>query len=243
MHAPIDEQRHLVDIAELDARIAGLRHKDKHLPEQESLDELRTLRREASGGAARARIRLEDTERAHKKMVAELADLDKRAARAADTDEASLPTASQRRDAAHEKGAVARIIEDLSAQLADLTTDREAAEADVAHHGAKLDELDSKIATAEIARLHAIHDVGDSLDSAQRRRADLAAKVSGELMAEYERIAAERGAGAGELHPHRCGACQMELDRETIAEFQSTAANTVINCPECGAILVRPKGA
>lgn len=243
MQAPIDEQRHLVEIAELDARIAGLRHKDKHLPEQESLDELREQRRTAAGGAARARIRLEDAERAHKKMLSELSDLDKRAAQAAAIDEASLPTATARRDAAHEKGAVARLIEDLKAQLGELATAREAGEADVAHHGATLDQLDSKIATAEIARLHAIHDVGASLESAQSRRADLAAQVSAELMAEYEHIARERGAGAGELHPHRCGACQMELDRATIAEFHEVPADTVIHCPECGAILVRLKGA
>ena len=57
MYAPIDQQRHLIEIAELDARIAGLRHKDKYLPEQESLDALREERREVAGGAARARIR------------------------------------------------------------------------------------------------------------------------------------------------------------------------------------------
>lgn len=242
MYAPIDQQRHLIEIAELDARIAGLRHKDKYLPEQESLDALREERREVAGGAARARIRLEDVERAHKKMVAELADLDKRAANAETLDEASLPTASQRRDVAHEKGAVKRLVAELSAQLGELSTAREAAEADVSHHGASLDSLDSKIATAEITRLHAIHDVGESLDSAQRRRAELAAQLSTELMAEYDRIAADRGAGAGELHPHRCGACQMELDRATIAEFHGAPVDQIIHCPECGAILVRPKG-
>lgn len=243
MHAPIDQQRHLIEIAELDARIAALRHKDKNLPEQASLDELREQRRAAAGGAARARIRLEDAERAHKKMLSELADLEKRAAKAAATDEASLATASQRRDAAHEKGAVKRLVADLSEQLGELATARDAAEADVDHHGASLDSLDSKIATAEIARLHAIHDVGESLDSAQSRRADLAAQVPDELLAEYQRIATDRGAGAGELHPHRCGACQMELDRSTIAEFHNTPIEQIIHCPECGAILVRPKGA
>ena len=138
---------------------------------------------------------------------------------------------------------MARLTEELKAQLGNLETAREAGEADVAHQGAMLDQLDSKIATAEIARLHAIHDVGASLESAQSRRAALAAQVSAELMAEYERIAAERGAGAGELHPHRCGACQMELDRATIAAFHDIPAGTIIHCPECGAILVRPKGA
>lgn len=245
MHASNEKQRALVEIAELDARIAGLRHRDRHLPEQESLDALRAERAEAASGAARARIRLEDIDRARTKTVGDLESLDKRAARAAATELGPNSSAGDRREIENERGAVRRLVEDANAQLHELTERREALAADVAHHGAVLDDLDSRIATAEMTRLHALDDLGASLASSQRRRAELATQVPSDLLAHYETLAADRGAGAGagELAGNRCGACRMELARSSVAEINATPLDEVLHCPECGAILVRPAGA
>lgn len=242
MKAPIETQRLLVEVADLDARIAGLRHRDRHLPEQETLDELRAERTAAAGGAARARIRLEDVDRARSRLLGDRESLDKRAARADATELGAGSSAGDRRELANEKGAVRRLIEETEQALADLTEERDAAAADVAHHGALLDELDSRIATAEITRLHAMDDLGASLGSTQHRRAELVEKIPAEIFADYESIAAERGAGAGLLAGGRCGACHMELARSAVAEIAASPLDEVVHCPECRAILVRPAG-
>ena len=59
------------------------------------------------------------------------------------------------------------------------------------------------------------------------------------LDALYERVRAQRGIGAGLLRGRRCGACRIEIDRTTMSKIQSSAADDVVTCDECGAILVR----
>ena len=63
---------HLVDIADLDLRLAGLAHRREHLPEQETLDGLTAERRAATESVARARIHLEDLDRALAKLRSDL---------------------------------------------------------------------------------------------------------------------------------------------------------------------------
>ena len=59
------------------------------------------------------------------------------------------------------------------------------------------------------------------------------------LLKLYERVREHKGIGAALLRARRCGACQLELDRNTIAEIKNTAEDDVVQCENCGAILVR----
>jgi predicted nucleic acid-binding Zn-ribbon protein len=41
------------------------------------------------------------------------------------------------------------------------------------------------------------------------------------------------------LRSRRCGACQLDIDRNAIAEIKSAPEDTIVQCENCGAILVR----
>jgi predicted nucleic acid-binding Zn-ribbon protein len=55
----------------------------------------------------------------------------------------------------------------------------------------------------------------------------------------YERVRKNKGIGAALLRARRCGACRIELDRSAISRIAATAADEVVTCEECDAIMVR----
>jgi len=75
------------------------------------------------------------------------------------------------------------------------------------------------------------------------RRDELTAALDPELVALYERQRAGGGPGAGPLQGRRCGACRIEIDRGEMSRISAAADDEVLRCPECGAILLRVKGA
>ena len=60
-----------------------------------------------------------------------------------------------------------------------------------------------------------------------------------DLLKNYMRIAEAAGVGSAVLNGARCSACAMDLDRSTVSAFRSAPADDVLNCPECGVIVVR----
>jgi predicted nucleic acid-binding Zn-ribbon protein len=67
--------------------------------------------------------------------------------------------------------------------------------------------------------------------------------LDADLVALYERQRTRGGAGAGALQGRRCGACRIEIDKGELARISAAAEDEVLRCPECGAILLRVKGA
>lgn len=242
MQVPHADQRHLVDVAVLDAQLAALTYRDNHLPEQDTLEQLRTAERNARDGAARAQIRLEDTTRAHRKAVGELESLTTRAARTQERLSDPATGAAEKRELGFDIAAVERLRAEAETAVHDLTVQREAAKADLDHEGARVDALAEQIAAAEQARSTALGDLEAALAATRRDLEAARTQAPAELLSVYDEVRAERGAGAGELLGRRCGACQMELDNTTLAEFAEQPLDAVLRCPECRAILVRPVG-
>ena len=108
MRAEAAVQRRLVDLADLDLRIAGLSHRRAALAEQAEVDRLEGERRTARESAARARIAVEDLDRAIAKLDSDVEAVRRRRER----DEAlvaggELP-ARQVVEVEHELGTLAR---------------------------------------------------------------------------------------------------------------------------------------
>jgi predicted nucleic acid-binding Zn-ribbon protein len=60
-----------------------------------------------------------------------------------------------------------------------------------------------------------------------------------DLLKLYDRQREQRGIGAAPFQSRRCGACRIELDRNAVSKVKEAAADEVVRCEECGAILVR----
>lgn len=232
-------QRRLVDLADLDLRLAGLAHRRRELPEQVPLDDLQAQRRAAVESAARARIHVEDLDRAIAKLRSDLDAVRKR--RANDSEMLASGGVSERQstELEYELRSLARRQETLEGELGELTERREAVEADVRHSGAVVTDLDARIGTATADRDRALAELEDAVTETIAERAREAEEVPADLLEHYMHSAEAAGVGAAVLNGARCSACAMDLDRSTVSTFRSAPADEVLNCPECGVIVVR----
>ena len=239
MKADPQLQRRLVDLADLDLRLSGLAHRRQGLPEQVALDALEAERRSAIESAARAGIQVEDLDRAIAKLTSDLDAVRKR--RANDSKLLSAGGVSERQgtELEYELRSLARRQDVLESELAELTERHGALEADVQHSGATVSDLDARIDTAKIDRDVALADLEDAVTAALAERAREAGELPEALLAHYTRSAKSAGVGAAILNGNRCTACAMDLDRNSVSIFRSAADDEVLNCPECGVIVVR----
>ena len=239
MKADPHDQRRLVDLADLDLRLAGLTHRRRELPEQTALDELQAERRAAAESAARARIHIEDLERAIAKLRSDLDAVRRRHANDSDLLAAGGVAERQRTELEYELRSLARRQETLEGELAELTERHEAVVADVRHSGAVVTDLEAQIERATAVRDRALAELEDAVTETIAERAREAEEVPADLLQYYMRSAEVAGVGAAVLNGARCSACAMDLDRSTVSAFRSAPADDVLNCPECGVIVVR----
>ena len=239
MKADPTDQRRLVDIAELDLRLGGLAHRRASMPEQATLDTLEAERRSAVESAARARIHVEDLERDLAKLRSDLDAVRRRRANDADLLAAGGLSERQATELEYELRSLARRQEALESELAELSDRHEAIESDVRHSGAVITDLDARLGMARTVRDTALVDLEEAVTETTAERARLAEDVPGDLLEHYMRSAKEAGVGAAILNGGRCSACAMDLDRSTVSAFRSAPADEVLNCPECGVIVVR----
>lgn len=239
MKADPTVQRRLVDIAELDLRLGSLAHRRRSLPEQGVLDTLEAERRAAVESAARARIHVEDLDRAIAKMSSDLDAVRRRRANDADLLAAGGLSDRQSTELEYELGSLHRREENLVAELSELTERHEAVVADVRHSGAIITDLDARLGMATTVRDTALAELEDSVTATTAERARQAEDLPPDLLDLYSRSAAEAGVGAAILNGGRCSACAMDLDRTTVSAFRTAPADEVLTCPECGVIVVR----
>lgn len=239
MKADPTVQRRLVDLADLDLRLAGLTHRRSALPEQAALDQLEAERRSAVESAARARIHVEDLDRAIAKLQSDLDAVRRR--RASDSGLLAAGGVSERQstELEYELRSLARREETLEGELAEVGERHEAVDADVRHSGAVITDLDAQLEMARTVRDTALADLEDAVTETMGERARHAEEFPADLLDLYARSAESSGVGAAILNGGRCSACAMDLDRRTISVFRSAPKDEVLTCPECGVIVVR----
>lgn len=91
---------------------------------------------------------------------------------------------------------------------------------------------------AEIAEI--THEITTELSLLETVRADVVAAMPTELVDLYEKIRSDNdGVGAALLQQQKCLGCGMQLAPNAIQHARTAAAEELIRCEECRAILVR----
>lgn len=91
-----------------------------------------------------------------------------------------------------------------------------------------VDELRSKLGALKMER-----------DATLAERAELTATFAPELLAIYERSLAKYGVGAARLFHGKSEGSGMHLSAGDLAEIKKAAPETIVFCPDSGAVLVR----
>lgn len=231
------DQRKLLDLADLDARI----HRDEKVaakpPQAERVRELIAQRGALSqelGSRANAR---DDITAELKRLESDVAVVDARIAR--DTERlAASSNAKQAQGFENELVSLRRRKDDLEDIEIALMERLEAADAAVSEQETLIADTNAQGAQLSAEAKTTVADATTRLEGARRDRDAVAASIPTDLLALYERLAS-RGNGAGLLQAGACEACRMVLPPSDLNVVRRSQTDEVVFCPECGAILVR----
>lgn len=237
-------QRKLLDLAALDAELARADHRRRTMPEQTAVEEAETVLRTRRDAVVRARTSVGDLGRDVAKLEQEVAQVSAREQRDRGLMDSGSVSSKQMTDLSHELETLARrrgVLEDAQLEAMERL---DAAETDLAHEQAALDEAETALADAVERRDGVLGDIAVIETRRGAERTQLAASLPADLLGLYDQQRARSGTGAGELVGARCGACRLEMDRSELRDIAAAAPDDVVRCEQCGAIVVRTgKGA
>ncbi|HEX4560034.1 MAG TPA: zinc ribbon domain-containing protein [Mycobacterium sp.] len=243
MKAEVIQQRSLLELAQLDAELGRIDHRAKHLAEQQQVEAAQVAHSEANDRLAAVQLALEDLDGQVAKFESEIDAVRQREDRDRSLLVAGTVDAKQLTELQHELETLERRQFSLEDSLLEVMERREELQSQQAAGLAEIDELQSKLTDAQRACDEARNEIDQLRHQSVSRRDELVAELDTDLVVLYERQRAHGGAGAGVLQGRRCGACRIEIDRGELARISAAADDDVLRCPECGAILLRVKGA
>jgi predicted nucleic acid-binding Zn-ribbon protein len=128
-------------------------------------------------------------------------------------------------------------LEEIELAVMERLEEREAAVAEVE---AARDAIAAQVAEVEQAKDVRLVELKRELGDLARDRETIAATLTDDLRALYEkRRVVGRGNAAALLRARTCSGCTMTLTGSDLESVRSAAADEVVFCPDCGAILVR----
>lgn len=239
MNAEPAVQLRLLDLQAADTALAQLAHRRTHLPELAAIADRATRAAELQTEVVEARTRLDDLAAEQKRMESDVETVRARAAR----DEARLQAGGlpsrELEGLQHEIATLARRQSTLEDELLDVMERAEQAEADLRDAGERHAAVVAEQAELEGKRDAALADIDAAVAKRTPERAAIAAELSPDLLALYERARAQGGTGAALLRQRRCEGCHIELSGSELAGVRTAAPDEVVRCDNCRAILVR----
>ncbi|MCP2636850.1 C4-type zinc ribbon domain-containing protein [Microbacterium sp. HD4P20] len=237
MNASPADQRRLIDLAQLDARIGQADNARKNPPQAARVQEL-LARRQQLAQELSVRLGARDDLRTElSRIESDVAVVDARAAR--DTERLAASSNSKEvQGFQSELEALARRKSDLEdAELAVMER-LEEADAAVAEQEALIAATNAEGADLSADGKRAVAEANAVFEAATRDRAAVAGAVPADLLALYEKLVV-RTPGAALLRRRTCEGCNMVLSGSDLNTLRHAADDAVVTCPECGCILVR----
>jgi len=232
-------QRRLLELADVDAELARVEHRRATLPELTAVAEAEQAVQARRDAQVAADTSLGDLDREVKRQEKEVDAVRAREDRDRGLLAGGTVSAKQMTDLEHELATLQRRQNTLEDDLLELMERREAVELDSKHAGVELAKAEEELADASRRRDQVMADLETTQARRDAERVTLVPEFPEALLRLYERVRANKGIGAALLRARRCGACRIELDRSAISRISGTAADEVVTCEECGAIMVR----
>ncbi|MEQ3552392.1 C4-type zinc ribbon domain-containing protein [Pseudonocardia nematodicida] len=241
MKADPAAQKTVLTLAEVDAEIGRLDHQRRTLAELRELTEAEQVARDARDAVVRAETRAADLDRDIARIERDVDGVRARTQRDEQLLAGSGIGAKQATELQSELETLARRRGVLEDEQLGIMEEREAVGIELDHARTELTKADAAVTDVTGRKDTAEADLDASRAGRDRARAELVSTLgtAADLLADYERIRAKGRVGAGALRESRCGACRLELDRTFLSQVRGRAADEVVHCEECGAILVR----
>jgi hypothetical protein len=235
-----EAQQRLLELADADAELLRLDHRQRNLPETQELQRLQARESELRDGIAAVAAEESDLGREQSKAEADVEQVRSRVGRD-----------QQRLDAGQVSSP--RELENLQSEIASLhrrQTDLEEVVLDVMERleavqnrhqslTAERTALDGGLSDATARRDTVVAEIAEQAEKVGGQRDGIAGNVPGELLALYDRLRAQHGVGAAALRAGRCEGCHLSLNTVDLNRIRAAAPDEVLRCEECRRILVR----
>lgn len=234
------QQRALLAVQALDTRVRQVRHRGNSLPEHGELTELGGRHTELTG----QRDVVAATVAGLKKDLTAAEDAVQQVRARRDRDQGRLDAGQGSADTLtalqHEIATLTARQSDLEDAELEVMEALETASAEQDGLDTQLAELDIRIADATGRRDTALAQVDAELADLTGQREQAVGPLDQALVTLYEKVIARSGGvGAAELTGNRCGACRIEISPADLAAVHAAPERAIVQCEECGAILVR----
>jgi len=238
--APIAQQRLLIDLQDLDSRLARLRHERKHLPVLTRIEAVIERLKANKRAAIRAEAALDEAKKQATRSEDEVGQVVRRAealrerlhsgtsaARDLSAIQGEIDQLGQRQSALEEAQIMAMEALDSARQEAERLSQQES---EIRTAGR---ELTAK-RDAEFARLD------EEIESLENQRADLAGTIEAALLADYEAVCTSTGGlGAVALRGRIIEGGAVEISPQELARIVAAPQDEVIHAEENDVIVVR----
>lgn len=241
MKAQPAEQLALLDVQACDTRLSQLQHRLASLPESAELEQVRARIDRLRKEIVAAETIVSDLEREQSKADADVDLVRERSRKDRELlDSGSINDPKQLQSLESELESLAKRQSDLEDVELEVMERLEGAQAAVTHLVGEREAAEGEEARLADAVAAVQAEVETERAAINADRADLASRVSAELMALYEKIRGDHGGvAAARLHRGRCEGCRLELPPTDVSAIRAAAEDEVLRCEECRCVLVR----
>lgn len=238
MKASPEDQLILLDLQTIDTQLNQVKHRANSLPETALIADLSSQIEAARRTQAVHQGEVEDSKAELSRIEADVEVVETRIAR----DVERLEATSSVKDVAGLETELAALrgrlsdLEDMQLVVMERIEEQEKIAGTSAD---EVQELEAKLNEAEESKAKAISAFSSETDHLKANRAEIAAKIPGELLGLYEKQRERYGVGASLLERGISSASGVKLTESDLAEIRAAAANDVLLCPDSNAILVR----
>lgn len=231
----------MLDLQELDARAAQLRHQRAHLPELAEIAELERGRGELVDRARDAQIVVDDLTAEQKKVDSDVEQVKTRRTRDRDRmDQGLITNPKDLERMQHELTSLERRISSLEDDELEVMEKLEDAQRELDAITGQVQVVDARLEALATTRDEKLRELDAELADVEARRVPAAEGMPEDLIKLYDKLREQKnGVGAAALRARQCGGCQLTIDNAELAVIRSSPADLVIRCEECNRILVR----
>ena len=240
MKATPNDQRSILNVAQLDQQANLLRHKAATLPELQEITSATVKFNNARDLRIAAETELSDVKRELLRAEADVEQIVSRITR----DEARLIGGSaspkELEQLQHEVGTLGARRAELEEIELEIMMRVDGIKERITALQSEESALALEIANLEISKENALTVIGADLADAAEERAKTAATVNAEVIALYEKIrASNNGTGAAALVGNQCKGCHLTINTVELQRIAALAEDELVRCEECRCILVR----
>ncbi len=236
---PADQQK-LLDLADLDSEMGRLQHTARSLPQHQRIASLMAERQAVGESFVAATTEVDDLKVALRRAEADLAPVRARLVRdRTRIEDGSITDGKTLNGLIDEVARIERRIKELEEAEFEVMSRLEDAETRATELSARRDEVEAALHDEVSERDRQVGVLSNEAKGVAATRQDVAGSVPPALLSLYEKLRAQRGSGAAELHRGQCTGCQLQITVADLDAFRKAPANEVLRCVECDRILVR----